>query len=61
MKKLQDLGYEFQEYGKSGSYVRNGDIMSIQKSDSEQFQLSFWGDEIESITQNNAEVSEISL
>lgn len=42
MKQLQELGYEFQEYGKAGSYVRNGDIISIQKSENIQYKISFW-------------------
>lgn len=62
MKKLQDLEYEFSEYEKPGTYSRVWDQIKIYFPDSWSVSLSFWWDEIESISWgNNEELSELRL
>jgi excinuclease UvrABC helicase subunit UvrB len=61
MKYLQDASYEFNEYQKPGSYQRLGDQIKIYFPSSEALTVSFWGDEIETIMQNKAEVSSITI
>ncbi len=61
IRTLQDLGYEFQEYGKAGSYFRKWDMIHIQKNTSQAYTLSFWWDEIESIILWSTSCTTISL
>jgi transcription-repair coupling factor (superfamily II helicase) len=61
MKYLQDAGYEFSEYQKPGSYERLWDQIKIYFPNRSHVTLSFWGNEIEALSYNNAEVSSISI
>lgn len=53
MKQLQDIGYEFHEYKKPGSYMRTWDSIHIYYPEWWNITLSYWGDEVESIISNN--------
>ncbi|MCD5375157.1 DEAD/DEAH box helicase, partial [Candidatus Gracilibacteria bacterium] len=61
MKHMQDIGYEFSEYQKPGSYQRLGDQLKICFPNENLITLSFWGDEIESISQEAKELFEVKL
>jgi len=58
MNSLHDLGYDFHEYQKPWSYMRSGDSIHIHYPNGESVSLSFWWDEIESITDSNWEIHE---
>jgi len=53
MKQLQNIGYEFHEYKKPGSYMRTWDSIHIHYPEWWSITLSYWGDEIESITSSD--------
>lgn len=61
MKELQELGYDFSEYEKAGSYSRNWDILKIFYPDGAYAYLSFWWNELESIASNLWKIDSISL
>jgi len=51
IKTLTWLGYEFHEYGKPGSYKKLWDTIHIEDFDDiHRYKISFWWDEIESIS-----------
>jgi transcription-repair coupling factor len=61
MKQLLDLGYEFSEYEKPKSYQRLWDQIKIFFPNLDAVTISFWWDEIESLSKNNKELSRVSL
>lgn len=56
MKSLQNIGYEFHEYKKPGSYMRSWDSIHIYYPNGESLTLSYWWDEIESISDSDWQV-----
>lgn len=46
---LQNLGYEYHEYEKEGSFVRKGDIIKIQLLYRGTLTLHFWGNTLDQI------------
>ncbi len=51
VRELQDLWYEFNEYEKPSSYSRKGDTIKVYSPQWDITTLSFWGDEVESISE----------
>ena len=49
LKALQNLGYEYHEYEKEGSFVRKGDLIKIQLLYSGTLTLHFWGNTLDQI------------
>ena len=49
IQSLQSLHYEFSEYEKPWSYIRKGDSIKICNPKGSSYNLSFWGNELESI------------
>ena len=49
LTELQDFGYEFHEYHKASSFTRKWDTLSITFPNEQQYSVSFWWNEIESL------------
>lgn len=61
LKKLLELWYEFSEYEKPWSYQKLWDIITLIYQNNEKIRISFWGDEIESLTKNSETLSSHEL
>ena len=62
MKHLQNLWYDFHEYGKPATYNKKGDIISISTPEWKKINISFWWDDIEDIISDSWDsVEEISF
>ncbi len=61
IKWLQSCSYEFHEFEKTGSYMRQWDILRIFFPHQWKLEVSFWGDEIESIHLNGSEIETYTI
>ena len=62
MKELQELWYDFSEYEKPWSYSRKWDIIKIYQPQWDEVTLSFWWNEIESLSDwSNKQYTEVEL
>ncbi len=61
MQELQDLWFEFHEYEKANSYLRQWDIIKISFEQWKNLTLHFWWDEIELLEENAIAVESYSI
>ncbi|NDK10075.1 DEAD/DEAH box helicase [Candidatus Gracilibacteria bacterium] len=61
MEGLQEIGYDYHEYEKQGSYLRQGDIIKIFQIGGQVTLLNYWGDEIESIVVDGNKVEQVYI
>lgn len=61
VKQFHDFWYEYHPYEKVGSFMKKGDTFTLFFENGVSLQISFWGDELESLRYNGGEIPFFSL